>query len=73
MIKPKQLKPERMLRVMQHQGPQFLGRAILGSVNFYVQLAVLRVLGERSIQHGRTVNICFVDYEKAFDRVTGIY
>ena len=32
-------------------------------------IAVLRVLGERSIQHGRTVNICFVDYEKAFDRV----
>ena len=32
-------------------------------------IAVLRTLGERSIQHGRTVNICFVDYEKAFDRV----
>ena len=32
----------------------------------------LRVLSERSIQHGKDVYICFVDYEKAFDRVDWI-
>ena len=28
-----------------------------------------RVLGERSIEHAQDVYVCFVDYEKAFDRV----
>ena len=32
-------------------------------------IAVLRVLGERRLQHGKDTYICFVDYEKAFDRV----
>jgi Reverse transcriptase (RNA-dependent DNA polymerase)/Endonuclease/Exonuclease/phosphatase family len=32
-------------------------------------VGALRVLTERSIQHGQDVYICFVDYEKAFDRV----
>lgn len=32
-------------------------------------IGVLRVLGERSLEHGRDVYICFVDYEKAFDRI----
>jgi len=41
----------------------------LETVIIVLRIAVLRVLGERSIQHGRTVNICFVDYEKAFDRI----
>lgn len=31
--------------------------------------AVLRTLGERGLQHGKDTYICFVDYEKAFDRV----
>jgi len=26
-------------------------------------------MGERSLQHGKDLCICFVDYEKAFDRV----
>ena len=29
----------------------------------------LEVLTERSIQHGQDIYVCFVDYEKAFDRV----
>ncbi len=29
----------------------------------------LRVLAERRLQHGQDVYVCFVDYEKAFDRV----
>jgi len=32
-------------------------------------IATLRVLGERSLQRGSDLCICFVDYEKAFDRV----
>ena len=32
-------------------------------------IGALRVLTERSIQHGQDIYICFVDYEKAFDRV----
>ena len=32
-------------------------------------IAMLRVLEERSLQRGKDLCICFVDYEKAFDRV----
>ena len=32
-------------------------------------IGALRMLTERSLEHGREVCICFVDYEKAFDRV----
>jgi len=32
-------------------------------------ITTLRVLGERSLQGGKDLCICFVDYEKAFDRV----
>ena len=32
-------------------------------------IGALRVIGERSLQHGESVYICFVDYEKAFDGV----
>ena len=30
---------------------------------------MLRLLGERSLQHNKDFFICFVDYEKIFDRV----
>ena len=32
-------------------------------------IGALRVLAERSLEYGQEVYICFVDYEKAFDRV----
>ncbi len=32
-------------------------------------IGALRVLAERRLQHGEDVYVCFVDYEKAFDRV----
>ena len=32
-------------------------------------VATLRIIAERSIQHDQDIYICFVDYEKAFDRV----
>jgi len=33
-------------------------------------IGVIRVLCERSMEHGNDVYICFVDFEKAFDRVS---
>ena len=32
-------------------------------------IGVMRVICERSLEHGRDVFICFVDFEKAFDRI----
>ena len=32
-------------------------------------IGALRVLMERSLEHNQEIYICFVDYEKAFDRV----
>jgi hypothetical protein len=32
-------------------------------------IGIMRVLCERSLEHGNDVYICFVDFEKAFDRV----
>lgn len=32
-------------------------------------IGIMRTLCERSIEHGRDLFICFVDFEKAFDRV----
>jgi retron-type reverse transcriptase len=32
-------------------------------------IATLRTLAERSLEFGQSVYVCFVDYEKAFDRV----
>jgi len=31
-------------------------------------IGVLRTLGERSLQHNKDLYVCFIDYEKAFDR-----
>ena len=35
-------------------------------------IGVMRMLCERSIEHGNDVHICFVDFEKAFDRVNWV-
>jgi hypothetical protein len=32
-------------------------------------IGAMRILSERSLQYGKDVFVCFVDYEKAFDRV----
>jgi len=32
-------------------------------------IGVMRMLSERSIQHGNYVYICFVDFKKAFERI----
>ena len=35
-------------------------------------IGVMRMLCERSLEHGNEVYICFVDFEKAFDRVNWV-
>src|SRR6267154_2350861 len=35
-------------------------------------VGVMRTLCERSLEHGNEVYICFVDFEKAFDRVNWV-
>ena len=35
-------------------------------------IAALRVLAERSIEHNKKLYVCYVDYEKAFDRVNWV-
>ena len=35
-------------------------------------IATLRVLTEKLLEHGKDLFVCFVDYEKAFDRVNWI-
>ena len=32
-------------------------------------MAIMRIMAERNIEHNQKVYVCFVDYEKAFDRV----
>ena len=32
-------------------------------------IGVMRMLCERSIEHGNDVHICFMDFQKALDRV----
>ena len=32
-------------------------------------IGVMRAICERSLEHGNEVFICFVDFEKAFDRI----
>ena len=32
-------------------------------------IAAMRIICEKSLEHDQEVNICFVDFEKAFDRI----
>jgi len=32
-------------------------------------IAVMRIIKKRCIEHNQAVYVCFVDYEKAFDRI----
>jgi len=32
-------------------------------------IAIMRAITERCTEHNQTVYVCFVDYEKAFDRI----
>ena len=35
-------------------------------------IGVMRMLGERSLEYGNEVYVCFIDFEKAFDRVNWV-
>ena len=54
---------------------EFIGRNKFGFKKGYGTrdaIGVLRTLCERSLEHGKDVYICFVDFEKAFDRVNWV-
>ncbi|KAG1672188.1 Nuclear receptor subfamily 2 group E member 1 [Nymphon striatum] len=36
-------------------------------------IGVMRTISERYLEHGKDVYVCFIDYEKAFDRVNWTY
>jgi hypothetical protein len=53
----------------------FIGQSQFGfrkGVGTRDAIGVVRMLCERSLEHGNDVYICFVDFEKAFDRVNWI-
>jgi hypothetical protein len=65
-----------MLRVLTKRldtkAKHLLGRNQFGFVKGYGTrdaIGIMRSLCERSFDHENNVNICFVDFEKAFDRV----
>src|SRR6266496_6671562 len=65
-----------MLRVLtkriEAKIKQLLGRNQFGfrkGIGTRDAIGVMRTLYERSLEHGNEVYICFVDFEKVFDRV----
>ena len=68
-----------MLRVLtnriESKAKEFIGKTQFGfrkGVGTRDAIGVMRMLCERSLEHGNDVYICFVDFEKAFDRVNWI-
>jgi len=68
-----------VLKMMQHR-LEFKAEAFLGNDQFGFRrccgtrdgIETLRSLNKRSLEHINKVYVCFVDYEKAFDRVNWI-
>jgi len=68
-----------MLKILtkriQNKAKDFIGRNEFGfrrGCETREAIEIMRMLCERSMQHGNYVNICFIDFEKAFDRVNWI-
>ena len=58
-----------------HKVKDFLGRNQFGfrrGCGTREAIGVLKMICERSMEHGNDVYICFVDFEKAFDRVNWV-
>jgi len=65
-----------MLKILtkriENKAKDFIGRNQFGSrrgCGTREAIGVMRMLCERSMEHGNDVHICFIDFEKAFDRV----
>ena len=61
-----------LTRRLESKAELFLGRDQYGFRRGFGTrdaIAAMRVLYERSLEHNKKVYVCFVDYEKAFDRV----
>ena len=68
-----------MLKVLtkrlQAKAYQLLGRNQFGfrkGCGTRDTIGVMRMMFERSLEHGNDVYVCFVDFEKAFDRVNWV-
>ena len=68
-----------MLKVLakrlEAKAQQLLGRNQFGfrkGCGTRYAIGVMRMLCERSLEHGNDVYVCFVDFEKAFDRVNWV-
>ena len=60
------------MRRIEGKVGKFIGRSQFGfrkGVGTRDAIGVMRVLIERSLEHDNEVYVCFVDFEKAFDRV----
>ena len=61
-----------LTRRIEDKTEPFLSRSQFGfrkGVGTRDAIGVMRLIGERSIENGKDVFVCFVDFEKAFDRV----
>jgi endonuclease/exonuclease/phosphatase family metal-dependent hydrolase len=61
-----------LMRRIDGKVGRFIGRSQFGfrkGVGTRDAIGVMRVLVERSLEHDNDVYVCFVDFEKAFDRV----
>ena len=68
-----------MLRVLttriEARSKNLLGRSQFGfrkGVGYRDAIGVMRTLCERSLEHRNEVYVCFVDFEKGFDRVNWV-
>jgi len=61
-----------LTRRLESKAETYLGRDQYGYRRGYGTrdaTAAMRVLCDRSLEHNNKVYVCYVDYEKAFDRV----
>src|SRR5206468_7503556 len=64
-----------LIKRMEAKAKSLLGHSHFGfrkGIEIRDVIGVMRTLCERSLEHGNEVYICFVDFEKAFDRVNWI-
>ena len=65
-----------LTRRVEYKANSFLGNYQFGFRKGCVTreaIGIMRTIGERYLEHGNDVYVCFIDYEKAFDRVKWIY
>ena len=64
-----------LTKILEAKAHQLLGRNQFGfrkGCGTRDAIGVMRMLCEKSLKHGNDVYVCFVDFEKAFDRVNWV-